>query len=102
MWWSAHPGTIGSGSLGKDEVPGSNPGISSREPVRNDWFFVVLGSISARTGAVSCKLQDLAPDFPVFVTSAVTFRLLKAPCNPVISTVFGLSSVSHAVSHNGL
>ena len=28
--------------LGKDEVTGSNPVISSIEPVRNGWFFVVL------------------------------------------------------------
>ena len=29
--------------LGKDEVTGSNPVISSSKPVRNDWFFVFLG-----------------------------------------------------------
>ena len=28
--------------LGKDEVTGSNPVISSIEPVRNGWFFVIL------------------------------------------------------------
>ena len=43
MWWSAHPGTIGSSTLGKDEVPGSNPGISSTRLAEMQVFFVVSG-----------------------------------------------------------
>ena len=30
-------------ALGKDEVAGSNPAISSIKPVRNDWFSYDFG-----------------------------------------------------------
>ncbi len=41
--------------LGKDEVPGSNPAISSIKPVRNGWFSYVFSHFSASFGLSTCK-----------------------------------------------
>ncbi|MBQ8707834.1 MAG: hypothetical protein IJ523_07095 [Succinivibrionaceae bacterium] len=41
--------------IGKDEVAGSNPAISSINPVRNDWFSYVFGHFSAFFRLLPCK-----------------------------------------------
>ena len=45
--------------IGKDEVPGSNPGISSKEPVRNDWFFCLYTFFCAKVKKHSCTLAEV-------------------------------------------
>ena len=66
--------------LGKDEVTGSNPVISSIEPVRNGWFFVVLeGKMKGdRADYAFLRLHPLKPVILSVNPSAnAPFQLLK-------------------------
>ena len=56
-----YAGRVSSYILGKDEVTGSNPVISSRNQSEMAGFFVVLGVDFAGMGALSCVFVDLHP-----------------------------------------
>ncbi|MBQ9944051.1 MAG: hypothetical protein IJO67_06775, partial [Clostridia bacterium] len=86
--------------LGKDEVADSNPAISSRETVRNDGFFVVLGLILQDFSLLLANLGYLVCQDGHFVNKGVTFSRKKVPEKPCAIRVCGLFSVSHTLSHS--
>ena len=88
--------------LGKDEVPGSNPGISSIRLAEMQVFFVVIREIMQDGAGSSCIVFNLIASFAICVTKSVTFRAAKEPCKSVITTDCGLQDVSHNVSHRRL
>lgn len=87
-------------NFGKDEVAGSNPAISSRETVRNDGFFVVLGLILQVLSLLLANLGYLVCQDGHLVNKCVTFSGKKVPEKPCAIRVCGLFSVSHTLSHS--
>ena len=66
-------------AFGKDEVPGSNPGISSISLAEMQDFFVVLGWFLQEPGPclANCKISLLIPPFLSHQLSHFSFR--KSP-----------------------
>ena len=62
--------------LGKDEVPGSNPGISSLSLAEMQDFFCCFGVKCARFSDVSVLLRDLASFFARFITNRITNQVI--------------------------
>ena len=62
--------------VGKDEVAGSNPAISSIKPVRNDWFSYAFGRFLQDSRYELAKTGDLVPKTGVKITFQITFRTL--------------------------
>jgi hypothetical protein len=74
--------------IGKDEVAGSNPAISSIKPVRNDWFSYAFGVIFASFGLQSCKLMTSSLFFVRISSAAI-------PETPCAARLFGHFFVSY-------
>ena len=83
--------------LYQDEVTGSNPVISSIEPVRNGWFFVVLETDFARLISLTCKTISNRP----FSSDTSSTAILGNPCAVRVSGLFpGNFFVSFPSAHS--
>ena len=74
--------------LGKDEVAGSNPAISSIKPVRNDWFSYAFGRFLQDLMVAPCKSETSSVRWTGFVRRNVSFCCFQTPENHCAIGIF--------------